>query len=111
MQDSWLSILGSLASIGAAIWAYFEAKRASRHASKAEAVRDELIQRRAIVEVSQVYAESSRILDLVSSLGPACTETRVRGLNVSDIAENVEKYSRFLNEHSAHFNQGLQNTA
>lgn len=60
MQDSWLSILGSVASIGAAIWAYIEAKSASRHASKAEAIRDELIQRRSRVEVSQVHAKPRR---------------------------------------------------
>lgn len=111
MQDSWLSIFGSLASIGAAIWAYIEAKNAARHASKAEEVRDELIQRRTIVEVSQVHAESSRILKLISQVGPTCTKTSVRGLNVSDIARSVEEYSRFLNEHSAHFNQCFQNAA
>ncbi len=111
MQDSWLSILGSVASIGAAIWAYIEAKSASRHASKAEAIRDELIQRRSMVEVSQVHAESSRILKLVSQVGPTCTKTSVRGLKVGGIAQSVEEYSRFLNEHSAHFNQFFQNTA
>lgn len=111
MQDSWLSILGSVASIGAAIWAYIEAKSASRHASKAEAVRDELIQRRSMVEVSQVHAESSRILKLVSQVGPTCTKTSVRGLKVDSIAQSVEEYSRFLNEHSANFNQFFQNAA
>lgn len=111
MQDSWLSVLGSVASIGAAIWAYIEAKSASRYASKAEAVRDEIIQRRSLVEVSQVYTESSRILKLVSQIGPTCTKTSVRGLNVGGIAQSVEEYSRFLNEHSAHFNQLFQNVA
>lgn len=111
MQDSWLSILGSVASIGAAIWAYVEAKNAARHASKAEMLRNEVIQRRAIVEVSQVYAESSRILKLVSQVGPTCTRASVRGLSVCSIAQGVEEYSRFLNEHSAYFNQFFQNAA
>ena len=111
MQDSWLSILGSVTSICAAIWAYIEAKKASRYATKAEAVRDELIQRRSMVEVSQVYAESSRILKLVSQVGPTCTKASVRGLEVNGIARGVEEYSRFLNEHSAHFNQLFQNAA
>lgn len=111
MQDSWLSILGSAASVGAAIWAFIEARNASRDATKAEAVKNELIQRRTIVEVSHVYAESSRILKLASQVGPTCTKKGIRGLDVPGIAKSIEEYSRFLNEHSGHFNQLFQNTA
>jgi len=92
MQDSWLSILGSVASVGAAIWAFIEARNASRDATKAEAVKNELIQRRTMVEVSHVYAESSRILKLASQVGPTCTKKSTRGLDVSSIAKSIEEY-------------------
>jgi hypothetical protein len=111
MQDSWLSITGSVVSIGAAIWAFVEAKRSAQAASKAEAVRNELVQRRTIVEISQVHAESIRILRLVSQVGPSCTKASTRGINVQSIAQGVEEYSRFLNEHSGHFNASFQNSA
>jgi len=42
-METWLSIIGSIASIGGAIWAFYEAKQASKSASKAEMVRDEVI--------------------------------------------------------------------
>ncbi len=111
MQDSWLSILGSVASIGAAIWAYIEAKSASRHASDAEKFRDELIRRRSMVEVAQVHAETNSILKLVSRVGPTCTMANVRGFDVNYIAQSVQEYSRFLIEHGSHFGQPFQNSA
>ena len=55
-MDSFLSITGSIASVGGAIWAYIQAKSAANSASQAEKIRDELIERREIVEVSSVHA-------------------------------------------------------
>jgi len=111
MQDSWLSIIGSIASVGGAVWSLYQAKAASQSATKAEAIRNELIQHRTIVEVSHVYVESSRILKIVSQVGPTCTKKSVRGLDVSTIAKGVEEYARFLNEHSGHFNLEFRNAA
>lgn len=111
MQDSWLSIIGSVASIGGAAWAFYQAKEAEGFAKKAESIKNEIVQHRVIVEVSQVYQESSRILKVISQVGPTCTKKSVRGLDVTSIAKSIEEYARFINEHSGHFNEKLRNAA
>ena len=109
--QTWISVIGSLASIAAAIWAFIEARKASKAATKAENVKDEIIERRKIVEVSQVHAETSRILKIVSKVGPSCNQSLLRGVNCGSIAKEVEEYSRFINEHSSHFTDFFENKA
>jgi hypothetical protein len=59
-MDSTLSILGSIASIAGAIWAFREALKSANAATKAELLRDEIVHRRKLLEVSQVYADTKR---------------------------------------------------
>jgi uncharacterized C2H2 Zn-finger protein len=107
----WISIIGSVASIGSAIWAFIEGKKAASSATKAEKVRDEIIERRKIVEISQVHAETSRILKIASKVGPSCNPPLLRGVNCGAIAKEVEEYSRYINEHSSHFTDLFENKA
>lgn len=111
MIGTWISVIGSIASIGGAIWAFFEARKSSRAATKAEKVRDEIVSRRKLIEVSQVHAETARILKIVSTVGPACNPSLLRGVNCGSIAKDVEEYSRYINEHSSHFNDFFENKA
>ena len=111
MIEAALSVLGSIASIGAAIWSYIEAKKASKAATKAEQVRSEMIDRRKLVEVSQLLVETRRVLQSVSRVGPACTERKLKGIDCSEIARDVEQYSRLLGEHEIHFYVAFQNQA
>lgn len=106
-----LTTLGSVASIAAAVWAFYEATEASKSATKAESMRDELIDRRKIIEVSEVHKETKRILSIVSKVGPSSNPTLLTGIDGSAIAKDVEEYSRMLNEHSAHFSEHFQNRA
>jgi len=110
-MELWLSILGSIASIGGAMWAYHQATQSKKYAKEAQQIRDELINRRTLVEVSQVHTETSRILKVVSKVGPTCTATSIKGINVASIAQEVEEYSRFLNAQSSHFSDLLDNRA
>lgn len=111
MIGTWISVIGSIASIGGAIWAFVEARKSSRAATKAEKVRDEIISRRKLIEVSQVHAETARILKIVSTVGPACNPSLLRGVNCGSIAKDVEEYARYINEHSSHFNVFFENKA
>lgn len=111
MIDAALSVLGSVASIGAALWAFIEARRARRSAEKAETVRNELIDRRHLVEVSQLLPETRRILQSVSRVGPASTEKKLRGIDCAEIASEVDEYSRLIGELEAHFVADFQNSA
>lgn len=110
-MDSFLSIAGSVASIGGAIWAFVEARSAAASASKAELVRNELIDRRKLVEVSKVYAQTERILAVVSKIGPSCNIKTLKGVDCAGIAKEVEEYSRHLNAQSAHFSDFFENKA
>jgi len=109
--ERWLSVLGAVASISAAVYAVYQAKLSSESASKAEKARNEIIEKRKTVEISQVHAETKRVLNVVSKVGPSCNSTLLRGVNCATIAKEVEEYSRFLNEQSAHFNDFFQNKA
>lgn len=111
MIEAVLSVLGSVTSIGAAIWAFVEAGRAKHAAQKAETVRSELIGRRKLVEVSQLLSETRRVLQSVSRVGPACTEKKLRGVDCAEIAREVEEYSRLVGEAEEHFAIDFQNHA
>lgn len=109
--ESYISVIGSVASIGGALWAVYSAYQASLSVTKAEKVRDEIIERRKIIEVSQVYSETSRILKIVSTVGPSCNPSLLKGVNCGNIARDVEEYSRFINEHSSYFTNFFENSA
>lgn len=110
-MERFLSIIGSVASIGAAIWAFFEARDARKSANQAEKFRNEIVERRALVEISMVHAETTRILKVISVVGPACNPKFLRGVNCAAIAKEVEEYARFINEQRSHFNDIFENRA
>ena len=110
-MDNWFSTIGAIASIFGAFWALYQANKAKKSAKKAEQMRDELIQHRELVELSQVHSETTRILKIVSKVGPSCSQSQLRGINCSNIAKDVEEYSRFINEQSSHFSEHFDNKA
>lgn len=110
-MESVISIIGSIASIGGAVWAFVEAKKSVNAASKAEKLRDELISRRKMVEVSQVHSETKRVLSVVSKVGPSCNAKLLKGVNCADIAKEVEVYASFIFEQSGHFTDFFENKA
>ncbi len=110
-MESLISIFGSIASIGAAIWAFMEAKKSANAATKAEILRDELVHRRKMVEVSQVHSETKRVLSVVSKVGPSCNAKLLKGVNCTDIAKEIEIYASFILEQSGHFTDFFENKA
>lgn len=106
-----LSVIGSLASIGGAIWAFVEARKAASSATKAEVLHDELVHRRKIVEVSLVHSETKRVLSVVSKVGPSCNAKLLKGVDCSNIAREVETYASFILEQSGHFTDFFENKA
>lgn len=110
-METVLSIAGSIASIFAAIWAVVYARRSSNFAKKAKELRDEIVDRRQLIEISQVHSETRRILAVLADVGPTSTSTSIKGLNCSSIARQVEEYVRFLTEQRAHFSQMFDNRA
>lgn len=110
-MDSALSIIGSAASIFGAAWAFFEARKSAKAADKSERLRDEIIHRRKMMEVSQVLSETRRILNVASKVGPSCNAKLIKGINCSEIAVQIEEYTRFILEQSQHFSDFFDNEA
>lgn len=106
-----ISVIGSVASIGAAIWAYVEAKDAKESATKAEKIKLEIIQRRKLIEASRVHTETTKALTTISKVGPSCTQSLLRGINCASLAKEIEEYTRFINEQSSHFSDFFGNSA
>ncbi|MFA1563080.1 hypothetical protein [Aliivibrio fischeri] len=106
-----ISVIGSIASIGGAVWAFVEADKAAKSVTKAESVRDEIIDRRKLIEVSKVHSETVRILKVASRVGPSSNLEKLVGFNASGVAVEIEEYVRFLNEHSSYFSDFFDNTA
>lgn len=113
-ETNWetiVSVVGSIASIGGAIWAFIEAGKAAKSVTKAESVRDEIVNRRELIEVSKVHSETTRILKVASRVGPSSDLRRLTGFNAPEVASEIEEYVRFLSEHSSHFSDLFENTA
>ena len=102
-MEAFLSIVGSIASIFSAIWAFREAKNAARAADAAERTRREMVDRRDLAEVAQIHAEIKRILSLVARVGPTSTAQLIKGVNCADIAREVEVFIAMLLERRSHF--------
>lgn len=110
-MDSPLSIAGSVASIGAAIWAFVQARKATAAATKAALMRDEIVNRRHLIEVSQIYADTKRILAVTREVGPAANVKLLRGFDASKVARQVEEYAQQLLEQSSHYHDHFGNAA
>ncbi len=102
-METFLSVVGSVASIFGAIWAWVEARKAARSADAAERVRQSLVDRRKLAEVAQIHSEIKRVLGVVAKVGPTSTPQLVRGLNCADIAREVETFAAMLLERGSHF--------
>lgn len=104
----WIGVIGSVASIGSAVWAFLEARKARDAASEAERVRDEIVQRRRIIEASGVHRETQRVLTVLSKVGPSSDPIRSKGIRSSDLADEVRTYLLLLNEHLGEFSSELK---
>lgn len=110
MEDLF-SIVASIASIIAASIAVIGAKSSKTSLNETRKVRDELVRRRGIAELSKLYGETGRILRVVAEVGPTCNSKSLRGKDPRRIAEQVQEYSQLMNEHRSHFDEPLTNLA
>ncbi|GAO36361.1 hypothetical protein SCT_1767 [Sulfuricella sp. T08] len=64
-----------------------------------------------MLEVSQVYADTKRILAVASEVGPSSNAKLLRGVNCAKIAREIEEYARSLLEQSSNFTDIFGNEA
>ena len=95
----WIGLIGSIASIGAAIWAFVEARKARSSASDAEKIRNELVSRRNLVEVADIYKEANRVISALTAVGPSASVNSVRGLDCARISTQALEFVTLLSTH------------
>ena len=95
-----LTILGSIASIGGAIWAWRKASLASKSASLAEQMKNEILERRLTIELTKIHTKTSHILKLVGKIGPSATNKTLKGVDCQIIALELQDFMVFIKEHS-----------
>lgn len=110
-MDDFFSITASIISIIAAFISWARANNAKKYSEVAISVRDEMRERRGMIELSKIHSETNKILQIASEIGPTSTSKSLRGKNPTLIAKQVEEYSRFLNEHNRHFDEPFSNLA
>jgi hypothetical protein len=99
-MNDWIAITGSIFSIGGALYALYQAHQSKKYSIEAQNVRDELIDRRKLSEISRIHSETHNILKSVSRIGSTSTESSVKSVKCIDIAKDVEEYSKLINEQS-----------
>ena len=107
----WLSIVGSIASIGGACWAWYEAKNSSRSASKAEQIKIQLINQRKTAELSELRPLVSSAIDSVKHYNTKMVSTIAGyGQQAMSKESEAEKIQTLLNkvvEFSDYFQDGF----
>lgn len=106
----WLGLVSAIASIGSAIWAAIEARAAAKSASRAELVRDRMVNHRYVAESHQLLQSTRAMLQTVSAIGPSCMQRNLRGLDLRNISAQLVTYCTTLNESSYLF-RGTDNPA
>ncbi len=109
MKQWWdVAVLGALASIVGAALSAWQARKSASGAKEARRVRDELAIRKEVGDIAAVATATSRILKVVSKIGASGTESMMRGVRLSDIAQDVDEYRVFIGERSGAFAAGGQ---
>ena len=94
-----------------AIWAWRKAKQASDEADVARGVLREISDRRKLVEVSQVHAETKKILKVVAKVGPSSVPEQLTGVDSAEMARQILEYSAFIREQRSHFAYDFEDRA
>lgn len=105
----WLSIVGSIASIGGAIWAWREAVKSSNFASKAEQIKTQMINQRKTSELSELKPLVSEALECVKRYSTTMTSSLI-GADTSNKENEAAKVQSLLNkivEFSDYFTDGF----
>ena len=108
-MTDWIAIIGSIFSISGALYAFYQAQQSKKHSIEAQNIRNELIDRRKLSEISKIHNETHNILKSVSRIGFTSTESSVKSIKCIDIAKDVEEYSKLVNEQSLNSGNKLFN--
>lgn len=107
----WLSIAGSIASIGGAIWAWREAVRSSNSATRAEQIKTQMINQRKTSELSELKPLVLEATNCVKRYSTQMVSSFV-GANFLSKEDEAAKIQTLLNkivEFSDYFSEDFAN--
>lgn len=94
-----VGIIGTIVTIGSAIYAFRQAKKAEKSASEAEAMKDSIEREYKKIELGKLLNSTKSTIELSRNLTtPANPAKKVRGLNYDDIISVLRKYIDNLKE-------------
>lgn len=99
-----IEIIGSVASIVGALWAFWEARKASKNARIAVSIRNQLVEKKVAKELNEILYETKQILFKFSKYRYTDKDDKLRGINPKEDAISMQNYLNKLVEHNNHFN-------
>lgn len=107
----WLSIVGSVASIVGAIWAWKEAIKSSKSATKAEQIKTQMINQRKTSELSELKPLVIDAINSVNKYSTSMTSSLIgAGKTTKETeAEKIQKLLNKIGEFSDYFQDGFAN--
>lgn len=94
-----LNIVGSVASIGAAIFAFFEASKAKSFAKKAQEIKDTISTEQRKIFLSRILTETKKIMGVsIKMTTPATPTKKLRGLDYQSSIEQLREFIDSLKE-------------
>ena len=106
-----ITIIGAIASIIGAGFAYWQASKAKGSADEAKSVRAQLIDHRKASELSKIQASCKKALNSMTKYGAASTASSLDGIDTQNDSFNVQEFIILTKEHRAYFGNKRVNKA
>jgi hypothetical protein len=108
---SILTIVGTVASIGAAWVAINQARKSRTAAEEAKKVRAQLVDHRKTSDLAQVQSLCKKAQKSMEKYGPGSVPSSLAGITPNNDARDVQEFIMSVREHSAYFGNKTPNEA
>lgn len=100
----FLTIIGSIASIAGAVFAFREALKAKSAAQQAKEIRNNIANEQKKIFISKILTETKKVMGVSIKMTTSATPTKkIRGLNYQSSIEQLREYIDILKENSHYF--------
>lgn len=106
-----ITVVGTLASVASAIFAWRQAETARDSANKAEEIRTQLISHRKTSELSELKVALGKAQTAMTKYGPASAKSSLQGVNQARDASDVQDFLLSLKENRNLFQRNGINSA
>ncbi len=108
---SWISIIGTLASVGGAGISIWQARCSRTAAEEAKQVRAQLVDHRKASELSQLLTVCKKAQRSMEKYGPGSVPSSLQGISPQNDAQDAQEFMLLLKENRGHFGTKTPNEA